>query len=274
MGLRNLVVTATGLLGLFCLPLNADSLKSNPDSCRENSNTSSLDRSKSSSCNKHQFKLENSVYKANVDLQFIGPRIIAKFAPKNSQGERIALDKLATNLDYNHFNWVSYVEKDPYGIADRTGKILSTPYNDPPAGGYQYESADELPFYWDLVNCDRCLPRHNYQHPLVTQPFELVFEDVPTDYRLKPGEAIEFVTHLVGVKHYDPNTNQAEWDILNTFKWKLSNQAPQLSTVSLIEADLDITRLSPFLLIEMQADGAILPSASEQAGRQPFSENN
>ena len=204
---------------------------------------------------------DNFVYAQAVTHKFIGSRIITQFSPTNSQGENIDLSKLASNLGYDHFNWVSYVEKDPYGIADRAGRQLSTPYNDPPRGGYQYDAADKLPFYWDMVNCDRCQQRHHFQNPHNLRQFELVFEDAPADYRLQPGEAIEFITNLVGVRNYDIQQQQAEWDILYTFRWKLTNLRPNYNQVSLIAADIDLTQLSPLLLATMQSDGAIFPSS-------------
>ena len=197
-------------------------------------------------------------------------RIVARFAPKNNLGEPIELEKLADLLGYDRFSWVSYVEKDPYGITNQQGQLLSTPYNDPPMGGYQYDAADELPFYWDMEECDRCSQRHHYQHPLITQKYQLVFEDIPSDPRLQPGDAIEFVTHLVGVKNYDAQNKTAEWDVLNTFKWQLTNPIPGRGRVSLTETNLELARLSPFLLIEMQADGALLPDAVGIAHRPSF----
>ncbi|WP_052055676.1 hypothetical protein [Myxosarcina sp. GI1] len=185
--------------------------------------------------------------------------ITAKFAPKDDLGQPIELSKLATKLGYDHFNWVSYVERDPYGIANNAGSLMVTPYNDPPIGGYQYETADNLPFYWDMSKCEGCQEYHHYQHPRITRRFELVFEDFPSDYRLKPGEAIEFVTHLVGVKNYDLDSNEAQWKAINTFKWQLTNSPQGRGRVAIVQQNVDLTELSPTLLAVMQADGGILP---------------
>lgn len=200
----------------------------------------------------------NFSFTPNVNIQLEGARIVAKFAPQNSQGEKIELTELAAMMGYDHFNWVNYVEKDPHGISDREGKLLVTPYNDPPLGGYQYDFADQLPFYWDLEQCVGCSQRHNYQHPLVTKQYELIFEDIPADPRLQPTEAVEFVTHLVGVKSYDTQTNQAEWDILNTFKWQLTNPLPYRAQVSLIADNIDLSQIAPSTVAQMHADGAAL----------------
>ncbi len=197
-------------------------------------------------------------YAQNITHQLIGSRIITQFTPKNSQGESIDLNQLASSLGYDHFNWASYVEKDPYGIKNQEGQKMHTPYNDPPQGGYLYDPADRLPFYWDLVECDRCKYRHHFQNSHNLKQFELVFQDAPADYRLQPGEAVEFVTHLVGVKQYDPQQHTAEWEILHTFRWKLTNPHPNFSRVSLIESDVALDQLSPSLLSMMQLDGAIL----------------
>ena len=197
------------------------------------------------------------IYAKNITHQLIGSKITTKFAPKNSFGQAIDLDRLALDLGYDHFNWVNYVERDPYGITDRGGQQLSTPYNDPPKGGYHYDSADSLPFYWDLVNCDRCKPRHHRKHFHNLKQSELIFQDSPADYRLQPGEAVEFITSLVGVKKYDVTKHTAEWEVLYTFRWRLTNPHPNYSQVSLVQTDVAWHELSPLLLNAMRLDGVI-----------------
>ena len=187
----------------------------------------------------------------------IGARIITQFTPRNSKGEEIEIEQLASDEGYDHFNWVNYVERDPYGIIDRAGNRMLTPYNDPPVGGYRYDRADNFPFYWDIVNCDRCNRRHHYQNYNNLQQFKLVFEDAPADYRLQPGEAVEFLTSLVGVTKINRQQNQAEWEILHTFRWKLTNPHPNYSRVSLVDTNVDLSQLSPSLVSMMLADGAI-----------------
>jgi hypothetical protein len=206
-------------------------------------------------------RVTNFPFQEAIELEFTGPKVIAQFAPQNSLGEKIRLNELAAALGYEHFNWVSYVERDPHGIQDRSGKLVSTPYNDPPNGGYLYEAADELPFYWDMVECEGCRFRHNYHHAKVSSNFNLVFEDAPSDYRLKSGESIEFVTHLVGVKSLNLETNKAEWDVLYTFRWRLSNPVPGKGIVSLVDKNIQTASLSPLLLAQMQADGGLTPQA-------------
>ena len=266
---NKLAITGISLISMLCFPLEAVSIesKSNSDSVKSQPSLY-LDTQEKYNQDKYLKPTNNTDFKANVDLQFIGSRIIAKFAPQNQQGQQLELAQLASQLGYDHFNWVSYVEQDPYGIANQAGQVMSTPYNDPPVGGYQYETADRLPFYWDMEQCDRCNPHHQYQNPRFTKKFELVFEDVPRDPRLQPGEAIEFVTYLVGVKNYDLQTSQAQWDVIHSFKWQLTNNNSGQGQVSLIETDLDLTQLSPFLLVEMEADGAILPQTFSRGDRQ------
>lgn len=188
-----------------------------------------------------------------------GSRIIVKFVPQNQKKEVLDLDKLATTLSYKFFNWVNYVEHDPYGIANYQGHSLSIPYNDPPLGGYQYDAADTHPYYWDIENCQNCRSRHYYQHPEVQQRYSLTFEDHPSDHRLKPGEKIEFVTHLVGIKNDYSNQKPSEWDILTTFKWQLTNDAFGRGKVSLIAVDLQLSDLSPALIAQIEKDGGIIP---------------
>ena len=188
-------------------------------------------------------KTTSFLYARDISHRVVGSKIVTKFAPKNSLGQKIALDKLAIELGYDHFNWVNYVERDPYGISDRSGRTLSTPYNDPPKGGYAYDSADSLPFYWDIVNCDLCKPHHHRKHSNNLRANELMFHDFPADYRLQPGEAVEFVTSLVGVKKYDVANLTAEWEVLYTFRWNLTNPSPRRGQTSLVEMDVTLDRL-------------------------------
>lgn len=200
----------------------------------------------------------NLIYKKAISHELDGGRITTKFSPKDKQGYKIELNALASELGYDHFNWVSYVEVDPYGIADRDGNIVSAPYNDPPLGGYQYDYADKLPFYWDVENCDRCRQRHHIHNRHNLQRFNLTFEDAPTDARLQPGESIEFMTSLVGVKSINSDLTGAEWDVLHTFRWKITNIAKNYSQVSLVDSNVDTAELSPFLMAQMILDGADL----------------
>ncbi|MEO1673151.1 MAG: hypothetical protein AAFR77_20630 [Cyanobacteria bacterium J06631_2] len=201
---------------------------------------------------------EKFTYAHNVTHQLIGSRIITQFAPQNELGESLNLSKLASDLGYEQFSWTSYVVQDPYGIQDQAGKQLRTPYNDPPKGGYLYDPADQLPFYWDLEKCQQCKSRHHWQNQNNLKPFVLVFEDSPVDYRLQPGEAIEFITNLVGIKQHDVQNQTAEWEILHTFRWQLTSTYPNVGKVSLVDADVTLNTLSPILLSTMQLDGAVL----------------
>ncbi|MGD1917567.1 MAG: hypothetical protein ACFCAD_01030 [Pleurocapsa sp.] len=201
---------------------------------------------------------KNFTYKKAISHELHGGRIATKFSPKDNQGYKIKLDTLASELGYDHFNWVSYVEVDPYGIADRDGNIVSAPYNDPPLGGYQYDYADKLPFYWDVENCDRCRHRNHIQNRHNLQQFDVTFEDAPTDNRLQIGESIEFITSLVGVKSIDSASNRAEWDMIYTFRWKVTNISQNSSQVALGDSNGDPTELSPFLMAQMILDGADL----------------
>ena len=202
-------------------------------------------------------KQQSFDYEQAINHQLVGSKIITKFSPKNSDGENISLSQLSTDLGYDHFNWVSYVESDPYGISDRAGQELSTPYIDPPMGGYQYDAADRFPFYWDMVNCDSCIQRYNFQHPSNLGQSELTFLDSPADYRLQPGEAIEFTTNLVGVTSYNRQEQKAEWEILHTFRWQLVNIRPNYNRVFLVDTDVALEELSPTLMTMMATDGAV-----------------
>ena len=218
--------------------------------------------------NQHKpLKVERDiVYSRDMTHVLIGARIITQFSPRDSQGSKIELNELASKLGYEHFNWVNYVEKDPYGISDRSGARMFVPYNDPPVGGYQYDRADNFPFYWDVVNCDRCNKRHHFQNHNNLQQFNLVFEDAPADYRLQPGEAVEFLTSLVGVKSINIHKNESKWEILHAFRWKLTNPRPDYSQVSLVNTNVDLEQLSPSLVSVMLLDGAAMPTYTEVFG--------
>ena len=207
---------------------------------------------------KNTAPLKNFAFAEQVSISLENSRILAKFAPHDNQGQKIPLKSLATTLGYQNFNWVNYVEKDPHGIADNKGQKLATPYNDPPSGGYQYDGADEFPFYWDIESCKNCRPRHNYQHHQVANQFELFFEDMPSDYRLRDQESIVFTTHLVGVTNYHKTQKKAEWEILTTFRWQLRNSDSGRGQVSLISFDLNTQNLPPSLLSQIQIDGGIV----------------
>ncbi|MEM6610674.1 MAG: hypothetical protein AAF652_00155 [Cyanobacteria bacterium P01_C01_bin.72] len=215
--------------------------------------TATLEQKQSKSGRKEKF-----AHAHNITHQLIGSRIITQFAPQNELGENLDLEQLAADFGYEQFNWTSYVIQDPYGIQDQAGKQLNTPYNDPPKGGYIYDPADHLPFYWDLEKCYRCQSRHHWQNQNNLQPFALVFEDSPADYRLQPGEVIEFITSLVGIKQHDIETQTAAWEILHTFRWQLVSVYPNVSKVSLVDSDVNLNTLSPILLSTMEVDGAIL----------------
>jgi len=196
-------------------------------------------------------------YDQAISHELLNSRIRSSFAPKNSAQENVDLQKLASSMGFDHFNWVSYVELDPYGIVDQSGTQMITPYLDPPMGGYEYDAADNLPFYWDVVHCNQCKLRYNYLHPQNFNQFELTFLDSPADYRLKPGESIQFMTSLVGVTKYNKQGQKAEWQVLHTFRWELLNVRPFDNRVYLIDTDVEVNQISPALIQVMQRDGAI-----------------
>ncbi len=203
-----------------------------------------------------------SYFSKHINFQTKKSGIIATFSPKNNLGEKIELQELASVLGYERFAWVNYVEQDPYGVRDRNGKIVQTPYNDPPPGGYEYDGADNHPFYWDIDECDNCKSRHHYQHPKIISKFQLVFEDHPSDPRLRSGESVDFVTHLVGIKKSYSSKKQAEWEILSTFSWQLKNTTKQEGRVSLVKNNIDPTQLSPSLQAQIQVDGGTVNNSA------------
>ncbi len=189
-----------------------------------------------------------------------GSKITARFSSPSHIKQVATLDKLAKSLGYKTFDWVNYVVNDPHGIKDHQGQSLSTPYNDPPAGGYEYGAADKYPFYWDIETCENCLPRHSAKHPRNRQNSSLTFEDNPSDYRLQKGESVTFITHLVGRKvEKSSQGHHYKWDILSTFSWELTNTSTGVGKVALLSSSSQA--LTPSMLTQIRQDGgSFLPT--------------
>ncbi len=250
---------------LFTMTVKANANIPNIENTLSKSQCPAVQEFSADKFSKNTLSVTNFDFAQQISVTLENSRILARFAPQDNRGKKIPLKSLASTLGYKNFNWVSYVEKDPHGIADNNGKQLSTPYNDPPLGGYQYDGADEFPFYWDIESCENCRSRHNYQHHKVVNQFELMFEDMPSDYRLKGEESIDFITHLVGVKSYNRTEKKAQWEVLTTFRWKLSNSPSGKGQVSLIGFDINPQNLPPSLLSQMQIDGGIVSSQFQVA---------
>ena len=195
-----------------------------------------------------------------LHFEVTNSRILTRFAPLDLRQNPIAIEDLAKVMGYDDLHWVNYVETDPYGIDDYRGVPVVTPYSDPPPGGYQYDAADRYPFYWDLDRCHNCHNRHHYQHPLVRDKYVMTFEDSPTDYRLQPGETIDFVTHLVGVKASKSSQDEVSWEIITSFSWELTNTVQGKSQISLRETDVLSESFSPQLQSQITQDGGSLSS--------------
>lgn len=190
-----------------------------------------------------------------LQFEVTDSRLLSRFTPLDRDGKPMDLEELAIVLGYQDFNWVSYVEADPYGIKDYRGKEMVVPYGDPPPGGYQYDAADVHPFYWDVEQCQNCHSRHHHRHPLVRQKHALVFEDSPTDYRLQPGETVDFVTYLVGVKEGRDKSRGFSWDVLTGFRWQLTNTREGKSKISLNETNIDSNSFASELRSQIAQDG-------------------
>ena len=256
---KKLLLNSLAALGLLTTPLNQAAIASAIESNPHKNQCSAKTLKNSSKLN----LLEDFNFSTYLKFQVAGSQIVAKFLPQNQQNQPLELDTLAAATGYKSFNWVSYVEQDPYGIADYQGKALSLPYNDPPLGGYQYDKADDHPFYWDIEQCHNCHSRYYYHHPQVKQKFALTFEDSPSDHRLKPGETIEFVTHLVGVRpNLGDRNSPHQWDVLSTFTWQLTNNAAGHGQVALTAVDLNVSQLSPSVLNLIQKDGGRVATAT------------
>lgn len=252
------------LTTLSLVPLSTKSLALNALIANTQSNLKCAANRPYSFKNNEDLKAIN--FHEHLSFSIIGSRIMVKFSPHRYK-QPIALESLAATLGYRSFNWVNYVEKDPHGMTNRQGNLLSPPYIDPPPGGYQYDAADNYPFYWDIEQCENCHSRHSYRHPKVKQKFALNFEDSPSDYRLKKGETVEFTTHLVGIIDRNLEQNWFSWDILSTFKWQLTNDATGRGQISLTAVDLKTSELPPSVRARIQRDGGIIPQLTAIAHR-------
>ncbi|ELS01852.1 hypothetical protein Xen7305DRAFT_00015590 [Xenococcus sp. PCC 7305] len=259
------IVALLAVGNLLTMTVKADANIANPENTIGQSSCSTIPEFAADKISKNTISLKNFPFAEQISVSLENSRILAKFSPQDNRGQKISLKSLAATLGYKNFNWVNYVEKDPHGIANNKGDKLVTPYNDPPFGGYQYDGADNFPFYWDIESCENCRSRHNYQHHQVKNQFELIFEDMPSDYRLKDQESIDFITHLVGVKSYNQAQKKAEWEVLTTFRWKLTNLASGKGQVSLVSFDINPHNLPPSLMSQMQIDGGMIRSEFQVA---------
>ena len=268
------IATLLSLSSIFTISASAEANIFELDNHLTKSQCPTVQEFSADKLSKNTRSIANFAFAKQISLTLENSRILAKFAPQDYRGKKVTLKSLATTLGYENFNWVSYVENDPYGIADNQGKKLSTPYNDPPLGGYQYDGADEFPFYWDIESCENCRYRHNYQHHKVMNQFELIFEDMPSDYRLQKDESIDFITHLVGVKSYHRTEKKAEWEVLTTFRWKLTNSPAGKGKVYLVEFDINPQDLPPSLLSQMGIDGGTINSEFQLARQASYNQSD
>jgi hypothetical protein len=108
-------------------------------------------------------------------------RIEAFFVPNYG----LTMDEAAKQLEYEHFNWVSWVtfDNDPWRPSVH-GAQVNAPHLDPPHGGYDYQTLGDDSFdgYWNAEKLK-----------LFTTDRSLEFRDGPI---VTPGAVVRFKTAL------------------------------------------------------------------------------
>ena len=155
-----------------------------------------------------------------------GPTILSSFTPPNG----CTLNKLADAMGYDHFNWVQIITHYDgvlyfwylFPVHNTTSippYIDSTPFLDPPDGGYRRAewsttTADSLDYYWDEKLGYE--PGYYLYDDDITQFGQyLNFWDTPGSASIdKPDEYMSFTTSLVGV------VGGNAWVPIYTFTWK------------------------------------------------------
>ncbi len=140
------------------------------------------------------------------------------FSPTTSLGTPVTLNALAEAAGYDHFNWLSYVTYSPFPLHDRSGNLLSTPFFDPPLGGWYYTVADYKATFW---NEGENYPHDWYHLSSHTHSDSIDFEDTPSHDGFQPDNPdhhFVFYTSLVGVA---PKDGHSDFDVFldHTVNW-------------------------------------------------------
>ncbi len=126
----------------------------------------------------------------------------------------------AAKCNEHHFNWYQVVTADNMAPKDSGGNQLMPPYVDPPAGGYQNQWADDLPWYWDEgpdppANTPGFEDGYNVADN--TTATTLNFEDFPGG---ADGTNVKFMTWLVSL-----NADGSFHSFHEGFSWEYDDPA-------------------------------------------------
>lgn len=136
----------------------------------------------------------------------------------------LSLEEAQTLAGFKEFNWVQTVVKDPKPPQPNDPSIVllpNIPYRDPVRGGYKYQTEqgrelpNNFPYY---LNSDQ-LQRNAFDCSTSPDSDTLVFCDQPAYSEIKPGEAKEFITSLVGV-YPDSTPDDPHFVPLYNFLWQ------------------------------------------------------
>jgi hypothetical protein len=136
----------------------------------------------------------NKVGAITVNALGVGKGISGGFT--SSTGNPASLAAAATACKEDHFNWYQVVTADNGKAVDASGNKLTAPYVDPPPGGYNFQWADNLPWYWDETTAPKGAKNVDPSYYLSNQVTKdtLKFFDNPTS-----SGNISFSTWLVSV---------------------------------------------------------------------------
>jgi len=141
-----------------------------------------------------------------VTLDPSGPDMIAHFTPDNG----MSISQAAALGGFTHFDWVQFAVQYPGSTIGSPPQ--STPFLDPPLGGWNNQKADNLPFYWDETNAPGLDQNLSLSDNIVGNVLQFI--DEPVDSFVIPGvNSMEFYTSLVGVR------SDGSWTPLYSWSW-------------------------------------------------------
>jgi hypothetical protein len=158
----------------------------------------------------------NPVGSISVDVSPGGTGITGSFT-STVGGPPPTLGAAAAACGEHHFNWFQVVTADNMPPNDANGNPLMPPYIDPPPGGYSFQWADNVPWYWDEHAPPPGTPNFDPALLLSAQSAGAVlnFADFPGG---TPGTNLSFRTWLVSL-----NADSSLHSFHGGFSWNWSN---------------------------------------------------
>ena len=133
---------------------------------------------------------------------------------KDEDGIPLTLNELENFLGQDHLNWFQKVVGDTNQPNDANGNPLVPPYIDPPINGYDFQWADDRPWYFDEFSKPADDPRDWSAAFLLSNNTDgslLDYFDFPSDS--KAGTTLDFATFLVS------DYGNQRYSVLGGFSW-------------------------------------------------------